>query len=670
MTAYEQVLRSAVGLFYASDTVDRSSWKNYVQTLQLDKFYPGILGLGYTARIKPNELDRFTNRVRAEGFPDFTVWPQTARDDYFSIIYLEPFEGRNLRAFGFDMFTQKNRKEAMLRAWQTGEPALSKMVTLVQEINKDVQKGCLLYLPVYDENMPINTVEERQAALQGFVYSPFRMNDLMQGILGTVAGEIEIELYDGRHIDTAQLIYTSHGYNNQKSKADFSVGRNINIAGNDWTLVLTTREAFLSSFEANQPNIIAVAGVLVNLLLLLILVKINRLSKRNMELAESYKSEKDRYEIVSEITHEIIWEWKLPTNTVSFNKIFPTLIGLQKAVSELPFDAWISYIHPGDKDRIMDKMTALLNSDNLYWSDEFRLVKADGTVVNMLARGQIIHDTSGNPVSMIGSMDNITERKQVEDAQRRFKEELEKTVQQRTAALQRSNEDLESFAHVTSHDLKEPVRRMLITVGQIQAKYQNSLGEGVSLLDKLSKAASRLNQMIESILMFSTINYESKKIEVVDLNIIIQNVAEDLELVIAEKQAEISYQPLPAIEGSSALLHQLLYNLVNNSLKFSKPVVKPYIHIDSQVRKTGTTETVEIKIIDNGIGFSQGEARKIFNSFVRLHSKDKYEGTGLGLALCKRIVERHHGTIEATGSLDHGATFIITLPVKQPAEVI
>ena len=176
--------------------------------------------------------------------------------------------------------------------------------------------------------------------------------------------------------------------------------------------------------------------------------------------------------------------------------------------------------------------------------------------------------------------------------------------------------------------------------------------------------------MIDSILAYSTARYEPKRSESIDLNMIIQNVIDDLELVISEKEAQIVVQPLPAIEGSSVLLHQLFYNLMNNALKFSRTEVKPVVHIESQLLQIGAHKRVEIKLTDNGIGFSQEEADMIFQSFFRLHPKDRYEGTGLGLALCQRIVERHGGTIEAIGSPGKGATFIIMLPQKQQEGII
>ncbi len=547
MLAYEQVLRSGVGFIYSADTVTSIEWKKYVQTLELEKLYPGIQGLGYTARLTPNKVGQLEKNIRSTTYPDFRVWPDESRDEYFAIVYLEPSNQRNLRALGFDMYTEEKRRKAMLRARETGQPALSEMVTLVQETSEDLQKGCLLYLPVYNREVSLSTQEQRSAALRGFVYSPFRINDLMKGILGFIQEEIEFEIYDGNKIDTSNLFYTSHEYNPGKDKARHSVSRAIQVAGHDWTIIFTSRKPFISNFETNQPNIIAIAGILVNLFIFIILLKINSLSKKNRILAEQFKK--------------------------------------------------------------------------------------------------------------------------AEEGQRRFNEELETIVQDRTIELQRSNEDLERFAHIASHDLKEPVRKMLIVTDQLKNRHQSSLGDGMRLVDKLSKAASRLNQMIESILKFSTVSYESHKAEPVDLNNTINDVLDDLELIISEKHAQVIKEPLPVIEGSSALLHQLFYNLINNSLKFSKDGIDPLIKIEA--KEISTEENiVEIIVSDNGIGFNQDDATRIFQSFFRLHSKDRFEGTGLGLALCKRIVERHGGTIEAMSSPGNGSSFKIRIPKTQKEGII
>jgi CHASE1-domain containing sensor protein len=185
LIAYATALRGGVGLFEAAGQVTRAQWHAYVEALRLQENFPGIQGLGFSLMIAPAELDAHIAGIRAEGFPDYSVRPEEPRDQYSAIVYLEPFDWRNQRAFGYDMYSEPVRRRAMERARDSGEPAISGRVTLVQETDEDVQYGFLMYIPVYRPGMPTTTLEERRAALLGFVYSPFRANDFMNGILGS-----------------------------------------------------------------------------------------------------------------------------------------------------------------------------------------------------------------------------------------------------------------------------------------------------------------------------------------------------------------------------------------------------------------------------------------------------------------------------------------------------
>ena len=172
----EVALWGGVGLFNASSNVSRDEWHAYVASLRLADYLPGLQGYGYAEFVKHQDKTDHINRVRGEGFPDFDVRPVGARDAYSSIIYLEPFQDRNLRAFGYDMFSEPTRRAAMERARDTGKAAVSGVVTLVQETEDDIQRGFLMYLPVYRSGMATDTIAERRAALQGFVYSPFSLH--------------------------------------------------------------------------------------------------------------------------------------------------------------------------------------------------------------------------------------------------------------------------------------------------------------------------------------------------------------------------------------------------------------------------------------------------------------------------------------------------------------
>lgn len=252
--------------------------------------------------------------------------------------------------------------------------------------------------------------------------------------------------------------------------------------------------------------------------------------------------------------------------------------------------------------------------------------------------------------------------------------QLETRVSERTtelnnvnAELQSSNDTLEQFAHVASHDLKEPVRKIKIFTSRLQEEAGDQLTDrGKTYLNKILSSAERMSTMIEGVLNYSVQNGAEQLTEKVDLNVTITEIRNDLEVLIQQKHAEITVGQLPVIEGDRILIHQLFYNLLNNSLKFTNDTTYPKIGIEATPVVNGHQAAYNITITDNGIGFDQKQREKIFDTFTRLNSKDKYDGTGLGLALCKKIVQRHHGMISASSEYGKGATFQVVLPVVQP----
>jgi light-regulated signal transduction histidine kinase (bacteriophytochrome) len=266
---------------------------------------------------------------------------------------------------------------------------------------------------------------------------------------------------------------------------------------------------------------------------------------------------------------------------------------------------------------------------------------------------------------------NIRIAKERSAAMKEYAGKLEKTVRRRTEelrllneSLERSNEDLQQFAHVITHDLKEPVRKIRVFTGRLLDEFGPLLpDEARRYLAKVEQATARMFVMIEGVLNYSMINGSEQPVVSVDLNAVLEQVENDLELLIQERGATIRRDPLPSIEGAPVLLYQLFYNLVNNSLKFARPGNSVLITIASRVIEENGKGIAELTVTDNGIGFDPDHAARIFETFVRLHPKDRYEGTGLGLSLCKKIVERHQGTISASGVRNGGATFVIRLPL-------
>jgi len=272
---------------------------------------------------------------------------------------------------------------------------------------------------------------------------------------------------------------------------------------------------------------------------------------------------------------------------------------------------------------------------------------------------------NGRITGMIQVAIDVTEQVMARKKLEALSETLEKQVNERTRELQRSNDDLQQFAHVASHDLREPVRKIKVFTSRLVMQLEGKLDESSKMFfDKIEGATDRMFTMIEGVLTYSTVNAVMQKPEPVDLNEVIRNIESDLEVTLQKKGGHIQFQNLPILEGAPVLFYQLFYNLINNSIKFAKTGLPPRITLSAETSSQNGRNFSTITLQDNGIGFEPEHEKLIFETFSRLNSKDKFEGTGLGLSLCKKIVERHGGTISAKGSPD-GAEFSITLPLQQ-----
>lgn len=241
LKAYALVLRGGAGLFQASDTVTRQDWHDYTVTLRAADTVAGIQGIGFAAAIHPEDLQEHIAAIRAEGFPDYTVRPDGIRELYAPVIFLEPFDARNQRAFGYDMFSESTRRAAMEKARDTGQPALSGKVELVQETTTNVQPGTLMYVPVYRPGATPSKLESRREALIGWSYSPFRMTDLMGGILGdweAYEGQgMGLRIFDNDQANENSLLFSNWPETIQPATSLFTQHRQLDFNGQQWLLV-------------------------------------------------------------------------------------------------------------------------------------------------------------------------------------------------------------------------------------------------------------------------------------------------------------------------------------------------------------------------------------------------------------------------------------------------
>jgi signal transduction histidine kinase len=249
-------------------------------------------------------------------------------------------------------------------------------------------------------------------------------------------------------------------------------------------------------------------------------------------------------------------------------------------------------------------------------------------------------------------------------------QELNRKLLENITRLESANKDLDQFAFMASHDLQEPLRKIQLFSERLLLKFNNDLDtDAVTFINSIQRASNRMQLLIKDILTFSKITSEEKSFEETDFNELLNEVISEMEDEIKEKKAQILVEQLPVLKVNPGLIKPLFYNIVNNALKYSKKDIQPVVRIHSENNKNYNIQEgkfCRIFIEDNGIGFEQKYAEQIFGMFKRLHTKTEFEGTGIGLALCKKIVEEHNGYISARGTINEGSTFIISLPYQQP----
>ena len=296
-----------------------------------------------------------------------------------------------------------------------------------------------------------------------------------------------------------------------------------------------------------------------------------------------------------------------------------------------------------------DSPPATQNPDELFVS------RKDGTCFPVEFVKTSINE-SGRVIGSVLVFKDITERKRVED-----------TLARKASELARSNAELEQFAFVASHDLQEPLRKIQAFGDRLKVKCESFQSTEIrDYLDRMQNAAARMRTLINDLLAFSRVIRSSEPFVAVDLAVVTKEVLSDLEVRIEKSGAKIDVEPLPSIEADPMQMRQLMLNLISNALKFQPAGAVPVVKINSRTLTAASGDKLsEITVQDNGIGFDEKYIDKIFAVFQRLHGRSEYEGTGVGLAVCRRIVDRHHGNIIAKSQPGKGATFIITLPMSQ-----
>ncbi len=432
LNAHKMILQGGAGTFSASEEVTREGWRAYVEYHQVQRLYPGIQGLGFVKVIAPAELAQHVERVRAEGFPEYAVRPDGERAIYTSIVFLEPFDARNRRAFGYDMFSEPVRRAAMERARDTATPALSGRVHLVQETDVEVQAGFLLYVPVFARGMPQTGVEERRAALMGYVYAPFRVKDFMRSIFAERSQKVAFDLYDGATISPEALLFASRepaGGSGNGHRARFSSRTPLELYGHTWSLAFRSTPQFDSEKAPYLSWIVLAAGLALNILVFLLMRSQQRTAAKATMLAEvsaDLRESEQRLIHLNTVSPAVVYT--LAPADFSPTWVSPNVTALTGYAPDeaLQLGWWAGHLHPEDRERALAGSSAVFDAGRTV--HEYRFQRKDGEFVWILDELRLLRDDQGQPVEIVGSWRDITELKQAEESNTRLATAVEQAA--------------------------------------------------------------------------------------------------------------------------------------------------------------------------------------------------------------------------------------------------
>jgi PAS domain S-box-containing protein len=368
-----------------------------------------------------------------------------------------------------------------------------------------------------------------------------------------------------------------------------------------------------------------------------------------IEVEAALRESEGRFRQLADSMPQLVWTAR-PDGTVDYyNQRSRLYSGFR--MSEDGSWEWQPVLHPEDIQATSAAWQAALEKETTYQC-EHRALMADGSYRWHLSRGIPAHDEQGQLVKWYGTATDIHDLKQ---AQAELAEYTEK--------LKRSNEELESFAFVASHDLQEPLRKIKLFSEGLRRRMDVDLPEEAEdYISRMQSAADRMQAMVNGLLDLSRVSTRGRTFTAVNLSRVAEEVLSDLEVRLRSTQGQVLVEPLPVALGDAMQLQQLLQNLIGNALKFHRVGVPPVVRVSGAKVKVGVRWMVKLEVEDNGIGFESAHEDEIFQPFVRLQGRSAFEGNGIGLAICRKIVERHGGSIAASSQVGKGSKFTVMLP--------
>jgi PAS domain S-box-containing protein len=644
---YEQALWGGVGLMNSSISVSRQEWAKYVETLKINQHWPGIQGIGYSILVQPEEKQTHIEKFRSEGFPEYLIKPEGKRDLYSAIIYLEPFDWRNQRAFGYDMWSNEMRRIAMTYARDEGAASTSGIITLVQETKEDIQRGFLMYLPVYQTKTIPKTLKEKREQFVGWVYAPFRAGDLMKGIVGTEDPNIEFEIFDGETMSEEALLFDSNSelhLNQSHHNHDLQKTVGITLQGRPWTLHFSILDTFLENSEINQPRLVALAGGFVDLLLFYVIYSLYFINRRaetiakemtqesrnandeliliNMNLKKTTVSRNYMDSILQSMTDTLI-VISSDTKIQTMNQATLNLLGYEE--SELVEKSIKSVITEGEQKLDLFSGTGLkkLIEKGSVQGIEMTYTSKEGRKIPMLFSVSVMKDKEGTFNGIVCMAQNITDRKNAEDQIKASLKEKETLLQEIHHRVKNNMQVISSLLKLQSNNIEDDRIKEALKESQNRINTMSAVHETLHSSENLSGIDLKgyLPKVATSI--FQTYNVNPSKVKL-----------------------NISIEEMPISINQASPLGLVINEVVSNSLKYAFPKDRKG-EITINMKKLD--KELELTVKDNGVGMPE--------------DFDWKNAKSLGLKLVRTLVEN-----QLKGSIDieskNGTKFTIKFNIE------
>lgn len=623
------LLRGVAGLFHASVKVTEEEFHSYVQGLRLEEHYPGIQAIGFARRV-----------FKA----DETVWPTGQRDEYYAVSYIEPRNEQNRSALGYDMRSETVRRQMMEEARDTGLPMGSGKVRLIQETRPGIQPGYLIVLPVYKQSQGGNdTLTERRKNLLGFVYGAYRMTEFFSHILEGDPYHPRFTIYDGAAADPEKILFTSVA---RKSEGETHPRWRrrivLSLAGRPWLLGFVSTPEFEADTEFSWVWLVLISGILISLCLFGV--------TRREERARRKSEENERYfHTLCEVMPQIVWTAD-KDGTIDYKNQKWSDYSSLKDVSKID---WLAILAEEDMEKCHGAWKQALSRCEAF-EIECRLKCAKTGLGRWhLVRGIPFKDESGDVIKWFGTYTDIDDQKRAQ----------EKTIEsnRRLVELTRLKSD---FTSMVSHELRTPLSAIKEALGLLEDEVEGPVNAGQQETLGIAKGnVDRLHRLINNILDYSRIESGGMEFHFDwnDLNAIARETHKTMALAARKKRQklflELPGQPL-IIRCDADKIKQVLINLLDNAMKFTHEGGEIALSVKS------ASDLACIDVQDSGMGIRTEDTDKIFKMYGQSLQGARYSGAGVGLAVCKMIVEAHGGTIAVQSVYGKGATFRIALPVE------